>query len=78
MYRAGRSHTHRPVNISGPDGTVTTRMTSLLILATLLVLAWLWATWRRAGGSSATAEWSYVLLVAATSCIVMALGLWLR
>lgn len=53
-------------------------MTSLLILATLLVVAWLWAMWRRAGAAAAMAEWSYVLLLGAVTCVVMALGLWLR
>lgn len=53
-------------------------MTSLLILATLLLIAWAWAVWQRSGSARAAAEWSYVLLVGAISCIVMAIGLWLR
>lgn len=53
-------------------------MTSLLILASILVLAWLWATWKRDGAALFMREWSYVLLVAAVTCIVMAAGLWLR
>ena len=53
-------------------------MTSLLILASILLLAWLWATWRRDGAAAGMREWSYALLVGAITCAVMALGLWLR
>lgn len=53
-------------------------MTSLLILAALLVLAYLWATWKRDGAALFMREWSYALLVGAITCTVMALGLWLR
>ena len=53
-------------------------MTSLLILASLLLACWLWATWRRDGAAAFAREWSYALLVGALMCYVMALGLWLR
>lgn len=53
-------------------------MISLFILAALLVTAWLWATWRRDGAARFMAGWSYALLVVAITCVVMALGLWLR
>lgn len=53
-------------------------MTSLFILAALLIAAWLWATWKRADAASFMRDWSYVLLVVAGMCIVMALGIWVR
>lgn len=53
-------------------------MTLLLILAALLTAAWLWATWQRNGAASFMRDWSYGLLVVAVTCVVMALGLWLR
>ncbi|MCW2927492.1 MAG: hypothetical protein JWM86_1460 [Thermoleophilia bacterium] len=53
-------------------------MTSLLVLASLLLLAWLWSVWQRDGHARAMAEWSYVPLVAAVTCAVMAMGIWLR
>jgi hypothetical protein len=53
-------------------------MTSLLILAIILLLAWLWATWRRSTSAAFMVEWSYVLLVGAVTCALMAAGLWLR
>ena len=53
-------------------------MTSLLILAAILVACWLWATWRRDGAASFMREWSYALLVGAVMCVVMAIGLGLR
>lgn len=53
-------------------------MILLLILAALLIAAWLWATWQRDGVASAMGEWSYGLLVVAITCIVMAIGIWLR
>lgn len=53
-------------------------MTSLLILASLLFLAWIWAVWRRSGAAAFMSEWSYVLLVSAVTCVVMAIGIWVR
>jgi hypothetical protein len=53
-------------------------MTSLLILAALLIAAWLWATWKRDGAAGFMREWSYALLVVAGMCIVMAVGIRLR
>jgi hypothetical protein len=53
-------------------------MTSLLILAVLLLLIWAWAIWRRGASAAFMAEWNYVLLVGAVTCGVMAAGLWLR
>ncbi|MCB0880480.1 MAG: hypothetical protein KDC46_16040 [Thermoleophilia bacterium] len=53
-------------------------MTSLLILAAILVVAWLWAMWQRDGAAGFMREWSYSLLVGAITCAVMALGIWLR
>jgi hypothetical protein len=53
-------------------------MTSLLTLAIILLLAWLWATWRRSTSAAFMAEWSYVPLVGAVMCAIMAVGLWLR
>jgi hypothetical protein len=53
-------------------------MTSLITLATILLLVWLWATWQREGVAAGMREWSYALLVGSLTCYVMALGLWLR
>jgi len=53
-------------------------MTSLLILASILLLTWLWATWQRERAAAGIREWSYALLVGAITCAVMAFGLWLR
>lgn len=53
-------------------------MTSLLILAALLIACWLWAMWRRTGSAAFMREWSYVLLIGAVTCVLMALGLWIR
>jgi hypothetical protein len=53
-------------------------MTSLLILAVLLLALWVWATWQRQGAASFMSEWSYVPLVGAVTCLVMSIGLWLR
>lgn len=53
-------------------------MTSLLVLAGILLLAWLWAIWQRERGAAFMAEWNYVLLVGVATCVVMAIGLWLR
>jgi hypothetical protein len=53
-------------------------MTSLLILATILLAAWLWATWRRDGAAAFMQDWSYSLLVGSITCYVMAIGLWIR
>jgi hypothetical protein len=53
-------------------------MLSLLILAALLILAWLWATWKRDTAARFMQGWSYALLVVAGMCLVMALGVWLR
>ncbi len=53
-------------------------MTSLLVLAGILLAAWFWAIWQRDRGAAFMAEWNYVPLVGAVTCIVMALGLWIR
>lgn len=53
-------------------------MTSLLILALVLLLTWLWSTWKRETTAAFMREWSYVPLLGAVTCAVMALGLWLR
>jgi hypothetical protein len=53
-------------------------MRSLLILAAILVACWAWATWKRSSSARFMQEWSYALLVAAASCVVMAIGIWLR
>ena len=53
-------------------------MTSLLILAALLLLTWLWATWQRDGAAAFMREWSYVPFLGAVTCVIMAVGLWLR
>ncbi len=53
-------------------------MFSLLILATVLLLVWLWATWKRESTAQFMAEWSYVLIVTSLMCFVMAIALKLR
>jgi hypothetical protein len=53
-------------------------MTSLLILAVILFACWAWATWARAGAARFMRDWSYALLVTSATCMLMALGLWLR
>jgi len=53
-------------------------MTSLLILAALLLLLWLWGTWKRETAAAAMREWNYVPLLGAVTCAIMAVGLWLR
>ncbi len=53
-------------------------MLLLLVLAALLVAAWLWATWQRDGAAAFMRDWSYVLLVVAATCLVMAIAIWLR
>ncbi len=53
-------------------------MTSLLVLAAILVLGWLWSIWQREHGAAFMAEWGYVPLVGAAICVVMAVGLWIR
>jgi hypothetical protein len=53
-------------------------MTSLLILAAILFLAWLWAIWKRDTSAQFAAGWSYVLIVTSVICVVMAVGLKLR
>ncbi|MCW2956718.1 MAG: hypothetical protein JWO69_1587 [Thermoleophilia bacterium] len=53
-------------------------MTSLLILAVVLLALWLWGTWKREGAGQLMATLSYVPLVGAVMCVVMALGLWVR
>ena len=53
-------------------------MTSLLILASILLATWLWAMWRRDGAAAFMREWSYALFVGALICVVMAIGLWAR
>lgn len=53
-------------------------MTSLLILASILLVGWLWSVWQRDRAAAWMAEWSYVPLVGAVTCVLMAIGLWLR
>lgn len=53
-------------------------MTSLLVLAAVLIAGWLWAVWQRDRGAAFMSDWAYVPLVGAITCIVMALGLWIR
>ena len=53
-------------------------MTSLLILATLLIAIWAWSLWQRERAASFMREWNYVLLVGGVTCLVMAIGLWIR
>lgn len=53
-------------------------MTSLLVLAALLLIAWLWATWQRDGAAHWMRPWSYALLVTSVMCVVMAIGIALR
>lgn len=53
-------------------------MTSLLILATFLLACWLWAVWQRDRAAAFMREWSYVPFLGALTCVLMALGLWLR
>ena len=53
-------------------------MTSLFVLAACLIAGWLWSVWQRERSAAFMAEWSYVPLVAAAICIVMAIGLWIR
>ena len=53
-------------------------MTSLLILAALLLTCWLWSVWQRERGAAFMREWSYVPLVGAVTCTLMAVGLWIR
>ena len=53
-------------------------MTPLLILAVLLLACWLWSVWQRDRGATFMREWSYVLLVGAVTCAIMAAGLGLR
>ena len=53
-------------------------MLLLLILAALLIACWLWATWQRDGAASFMRDWSYVLLVIAVTCIVMAVAIRIR
>jgi hypothetical protein len=53
-------------------------MTSLLVLAALLIAGWIWSVWQRERGAAFMSDWSYVPLVGAIICVVMAVGLWLR
>ena len=53
-------------------------MTSLLILAALLFLLWGWSVWQRDRHAAFMREWSYVPLGGAVTCVVMAIGIWLR
>lgn len=53
-------------------------MTSLLVLALLLIAGWAWLLWQRERAASFASEWSYVLLVGGVICLVMSLGLWIR
>lgn len=53
-------------------------MTSLLILATVLLALWIWAIWQRDRAAAFMREWSYVPLLGAITCLVMAIGLWIR
>lgn len=53
-------------------------MTSLLVLTSLLLLGWLWSVWQRDGHASGMQTWSYVPLVGAVMCLVMAIGIWVR
>lgn len=53
-------------------------MTSLLILAIILLVLWLWGTWQRDGHASFMRDWAYVPLVASITCLFMAVGLWIR
>lgn len=53
-------------------------MTSLLVLATLLFVTWVWAAWQRDRGAAFMRDWSYVPLVGALMCALMAIGLWIR
>lgn len=53
-------------------------MTLLLLLATALFATWIWSIWKRDGAAVSMRDWNYVLLVAAVTCAVMAIGLGLR
>jgi len=53
-------------------------MTSLLTLALILFLAWVWSVWQRERGASFMREWSYVLLVGSVTCAVMGAALGMR
>jgi hypothetical protein len=53
-------------------------MTSLLILATVLLLAWLWALVERDRRAASIRTWLHVPLVGSITCYLMAIGLWIR
>lgn len=53
-------------------------MTSLIILATVLLALWIWGIWQRDRAAAFMREWSYVPLLGALTCMVMAIGLWIR
>lgn len=53
-------------------------MTSLLVLATILIASWLWAVWQRDQRAAFMQQWLHVPLIGGLTCLVMALGLWAR
>lgn len=53
-------------------------MTSLLVLAVLLLAWWAWAVWERDGRASVMDQWLHVPFLAAVLSLVMAVGLWIR
>ena len=53
-------------------------MTSLLTLAVLLTALWIWAMFERGRRAVFMQEWQHVPLIGAITCVVMALGLWMR
>ncbi|MCW2924912.1 MAG: hypothetical protein JWM98_2316 [Thermoleophilia bacterium] len=53
-------------------------MTSLLVLALILIASWAWTLWQRDGAAAFARDWGYVLLVGGVVCLVMSIGLWIR
>lgn len=53
-------------------------MTSLLVLAAVLIAFWGWAMVARGRGAAFAEAWIHVPLVVALICIFMAIGLWIR
>jgi hypothetical protein len=51
-------------------------MTSLIILATVLLAVWVWALVERDGRAASIRTWLHVPFVGAITCYLMAIGLW--
>ena len=53
-------------------------MTSLLVLATVLLAIWLWTLIERDGRAASVRTFAHVPFVGALTCYLMAIGLWIR